>query len=249
MQDRNAPAQLRKIDYIQSKTSRRLKIGLCMRSYDGHTPHPDISDRVLAMAKLCDELGHHVEEAEWRINADHLRRSFVVNWESAAAAIVRKTEEALGCYPGTAVLEPWTLGLAERFFCEHVNELGAAQRYFVEAADEFRRMFAPYDALLCPVTPDLQPLLGAVSPDRPFDELEATAFRHCAYTLPANVFGCPAVSIPSGFSQDGILPIGSQFFADVGREDVLLHLAYEIEEAAPWKRLPSLTMSLMGLAV
>jgi amidase len=41
------------------------------------------------------------------------------------------------------------------------------------------------------------------------------------------------MSVPLGMSKDG-LPIGSQFAAAQGREDVLYALAYEFEQAQPW---------------
>ena len=39
------------------------------------------------------------------------------------------------------------------------------------------------------------------------------------FTVPANISGCPAVSLPSGFT--GNLPLGIQLMADLGREDNL----------------------------
>lgn len=44
----------------------------------------------------------------------------------------------------------------------------------------------------------------------------------------------PAMSVPMGFSSSG-LPIGAQFTAAYGREDVLLALATQIEQAHPWR--------------
>jgi amidase len=57
-----------------------------------------------------------------------------------------------------------------------------------------------------------------------------------------NVTGSPAVSMPLGRTVDG-LPIGVQVVAPYGREDRLLSLAYELEEAAPWPTRVSHTAS------
>ena len=52
----------------------------------------------------------------------------------------------------------------------------------------------------------------------------------------------PAMSAPLGMSHDG-LPIGSQFAAAKGREDLLYALAYELEAAQPWAtRTPEVWM-------
>jgi amidase len=57
-----------------------------------------------------------------------------------------------------------------------------------------------------------------------------------SYMATANVYGLPAMSIPSGMA-DG-LPIGAHFMAAAGRDDVLFELAYELEAAAPWPTKP-----------
>jgi amidase len=48
-----------------------------------------------------------------------------------------------------------------------------------------------------------------------------------------NVTGSPAISLPLHQTPDG-LPVGVMLAAAPGREDLLLSLAAEVEEAAPW---------------
>jgi amidase len=53
------------------------------------------------------------------------------------------------------------------------------------------------------------------------------------FTPAYNVTGQPGISLPL-FWNDGGLPIGVQLVAGFGREDVLLRIAAQLEEARPW---------------
>ena len=55
-----------------------------------------------------------------------------------------------------------------------------------------------------------------------------------------NVTGSPAISLPLAQDERGV-PIGMQFSAAKGREALLLGLAYQFEEAAPWPHTPAVT--------
>jgi len=75
---------------------------------------------------------------------------------------------------------------------------------------------------------------AGTSPTKPFEELLARLFDWVGYTPLQNLAGTPAISLPLAQAADG-LPIGVMFSSDRGGEDTLLALAYELEEAVPWK--------------
>ncbi len=95
--------------------------------------------------------------------------------------------------------------------------------------------FADHDLWLCPTLNPRVPELGWLDTT----STEAMVTRAGAFsemTAPSNVTGQPAMSVPAGFDSDG-LPIGAQFVAAHNREGILLQLAAQIEEAAPWPKV------------
>jgi len=59
------------------------------------------------------------------------------------------------------------------------------------------------------------------------------ASQFAAYTLPFNMTGRPAISLPLHWTPDG-LPVGVQLVADYAREDLLIRVAAQLEQAQPW---------------
>ena len=84
---------------------------------------------------------------------------------------------------------------------------------------------------------------GATSPREPFGaegpmpyqvgEVAVSPYNAGALTIPANLSGYPAISIPAGLSESG-LPIGLQAYARRNDDALLLDLALAMEKAQPW---------------
>jgi amidase len=93
---------------------------------------------------------------------------------------------------------------------------------------------AGIDVLVTPTIPELPWTLGqfAPTPDNPLAGVARSA-AIVPFCAPFNVTGQPAVSLPLGWSDDG-LPIGVQVVARHGAEDVLVRLAAQLEVAMPW---------------
>jgi amidase len=92
---------------------------------------------------------------------------------------------------------------------------------------------APFDAVLTPTLARLPQPVGALRDDAdPAADFQAqVAFT--PFTGPWNIAGLPAISLPLGWSGQG-LPIGMMLGAAHGAEGPLLALAAQLEEAAPW---------------
>jgi amidase len=126
-----------------------------------------------------------------------------------------------------------------------ITELGrevSSSRYLnaIEHFGRFQRQVAAWwadghDLLVTPTITAPPPRLGELVPDRatPLDAWTRTG-QLLGFTLPFNVTGQPAISLPLYWNAAG-LPIGVQLVAAFGREDVLIRVAAQLEEALPWK--------------
>jgi amidase len=90
-----------------------------------------------------------------------------------------------------------------------------------------------YDLLVTPTLGEPPPRLGEMRPpdDNPLGTERALGL--IPFTWPFNVTGQPALSLPLHWNAAG-LPVGVQLVAAYGREDVLLRVAAQLEQARPW---------------
>ena len=87
----------------------------------------------------------------------------------------------------------------------------------------YANVFQNYDIILGPVAPRTAPHIGEFKKDALLSRLEDI------YTVPANLVGIPAISVPFGKDENG-LPIGVQLMANHYEEKLLLQMAYTLEQ-------------------
>lgn len=103
--------------------------------------------------------------------------------------------------------------------------------------DAIGKVFDEIDLLLTPTVPIAPPSIADLK-ENP-DKLRPTELMMLRNTRPFNVWGIPTISIPCGFTKDG-MPIGLQLAAAPWNMS-LLHVAYKYEQATEWhKRVPEL---------
>ena len=98
-----------------------------------------------------------------------------------------------------------------------------AQKIRKMIKDEFNKLFKIFDVLLLPTMPILPFKIG----EKGSTPLEL--YNLDIYTILANLSGLPAISIPAGFSKDG-LPIGMQLLSNEFNEQILLDIANFFEK-------------------
>jgi aspartyl-tRNA(Asn)/glutamyl-tRNA(Gln) amidotransferase subunit A len=94
---------------------------------------------------------------------------------------------------------------------------------------DFDRAFERCDVIAMPTSPTAAFRLG----EKLDDPLQM--YLSDIYTISANLAGVPAVSVPCGFTADG-LPVGLQLLAAPFQEAKLLQAAYAYEQATDWHR-------------
>ena len=96
--------------------------------------------------------------------------------------------------------------------------------------------FTSHDLLVTPTLGQLPAPHGSLrydSPEHTVGSWLAAIFEYGPFTMVFNVTGQPAISLPLGQSEGG-LPIGVQLVAGYGREDLLLRVSSQLEQAMPW---------------
>ncbi len=110
---------------------------------------------------------------------------------------------------------------------------GQAQRVRAAIQEDFARAYEQVDVLVSPTSPTAAFEAGA----RVADPLAMYLSDIC--TIPSNLAGHPAISVPVGLDQDG-LPIGFQVMAPALGEEVLFQVAAEVERLAEFDVSPEL---------
>ncbi|HTQ74010.1 MAG TPA: Asp-tRNA(Asn)/Glu-tRNA(Gln) amidotransferase subunit GatA [Burkholderiales bacterium] len=96
-------------------------------------------------------------------------------------------------------------------------------------ANDFTEAFKRCDVVVGPTAPTVAFRLGAKTSD------PVQMYLNDIYTIPANLAGLPAASIPCGFGAGG-LPVGLHLVGNYFAEARLLNLAHQYQKATDWHR-------------
>ena len=185
-------------------------------------------------ARLCEELGHEVEEASPPVAGETLTEAFTVLWSAGVASGVDGLAQIMGRLPADDELEPLTRALYEmgRGFsaAEYLLAVGVLQRVSRVVAG----FFGEYDLWLTPTLGEPPPPLGTFDapPDDPLGGFRRSVV-YVPFTPLFNVTGQPAMSVPLYWTAAG-LPVGTHFAGRFGDEATLFRLAAQLEEVRPW---------------
>jgi amidase len=221
----------------------RLRIGLLDTHPTGGALHDDCIDAVRSAASLLEGLGHDVTLGHPPVLEDReFPRRFAAMWATLMAVGIDALGAILGREMTADDIEPvnWAQG-------EYAGHLSATEYATALAAvSQYRRQVHQWwadgwDLLLTPTVAAPPLPIGALydaDDGIAADNAMAPSIRagqFVPFTPPFNATGQPAISLPLQRNQTG-LPIGVQWVAAYGREDVLIRIASQLEAAAPWSQ-------------
>lgn len=218
----------------------KLRIGIMTRTSFGEI-HPECREATVATGKLLESLGHRVEESFPEALFEPAQQNLLLAPLNRAAG--HSFTLGLGAVLGRAVtrddVEPysWFVVLqAEKppvAFEEYLKATGWLNQWARRVA---RWWSTGFDLLLTPTV--CEPPATLVEMEPPEDQpgtLLSKIRQHVFFTSPFNFTGQPAISLPLHWTPDG-LPVGVQLVAAIGREDLLIRVAAQLEQARPWSK-------------
>jgi amidase len=210
----------------------RLRVAVATAGI-GAAASPEVAELTLKTAGLLEELGHRVEQVAPPVPAS-LPDDFLLYWSLLALYLVRTGRRHGRTWDPTR-LDNLTLGLA-RHARRNLHRVPLAIHRMRRSRLVSAAFFRQYDVVLTPTLATETPRVGHLDPTQDYDTILGRLLEWVAFTPLQNATGDPAVSLPLASTTAG-LPQGMMFAAGWGREATLLELAYELEEARPWRRI------------
>jgi len=240
-------------DYTQSLTTELngLRIGV-PKEYFVEGMQAEVGTAIKAAINKLEESGARVE---WEVSLPHtpyaLAVYYIIAPSEASANLARYDGVKYGfsCQEAGSMWEAMEKTRQYGFGAEvkrrimlgtYALSAGYYDAWYLKAQkvrtlirQEFDQVFEKFDALVTPTSPTVPFKIG----EKVDDPLQMYLSDVC--TLPINIAGLPAISIPAGFANG--LPIGMQIIGKTFSEETLLKIAYAYEQATEWhKRKPEI---------
>jgi aspartyl-tRNA(Asn)/glutamyl-tRNA(Gln) amidotransferase subunit A len=220
-----------------------LKVGIVRECFEAEGLDPEVKASVMAAASQLEALGCELVEVSCPRFNDGIATYYVIAPSEASANLARYDGVKYGYRAADAasLAEMTSRSRAEGFGDEvqrriligtYALSAGYVDAYYKKAQQvrtlirrDFDRAFGSVDVLLTPTSPTTAFGFGAHSED------PLAMYLADLLTIPANMAGLPAISLPCGFDGAG-MPIGVQLITGVLQEERLLQVAWHYEQAA-----------------
>ena len=223
-----------------------LRLGI-PKEYFIEGMHPDVASKVQEAIRTCRELGAEIREVSLPHTEYGVAAYYIIAPAEACSNLARYDGVKYGYRVPEAreLMTMYRQSRSQGFGSEvkrrimlgtYVLSAGYYDAYYRKASqvrtlirEDFIKAFTQCDALLAPVAPIPAFKIG----EKADDPLQM--YLSDVLTLPASLAGVPGISVPCGFSAEK-LPIGLQILGPHFREEVILRIGYQFEQATPHLR-------------
>ena len=236
-------------DYVNNLAQdiRGMRIGI-PKEYFVEGMQPEVKNCIQTAIKKLEELGAVID---WNVSLPHtkygLAAYYILAPSEASANLARYDGFKYGySYQDTSNMWEAMEKTKQSGFGPEVKRrimlgtyalsAGYYDAYYLKAQkirtlikNEFDHAFEKYDALVTPTSPTVPFQIGS----KVNDPVQMYLSDVC--TLPINIAGVPAISIPAGFSNG--LPIGMQIIGKPFDEKTILQIAFAYEQASAWRSI------------
>jgi aspartyl-tRNA(Asn)/glutamyl-tRNA(Gln) amidotransferase subunit A len=243
----NVPVQ----DYSKSLTKnlKGRKIGIPVE-YFGEGLDDGVRKTIDEAIKVLKDSGAEVKECSLPLSEYALATYYIISSAEASSNLARFDGIKFGHRSKEAkdAIDIYFKSRSEGFGREvkrrimlgtYVLSAGYYDAYYKKALkvrnlikQDFDRVLKEFDAVVCPTSPTTAFEFGEKTKD------VLSMYLSDIYTVPVNISGNPAISVPCGFVNN--LPVGLQFIGNYFREDTLFNLAYSYEASTEWHKKSAL---------
>ena len=220
-----------------------LKVGVIKECFDAEGLDAEVKASVQASAAQLEALGAELVEVSCPRFNDGIATYYVIAPSEASANLARydgvkygfraEDAESLAAMTARSRAEGFGEEVQRRILIgTYALSAGYVDAYYKKAQQvrtlirrDFDAAFKSVDVLLTPTAPSTAFKAGAHADD------PLAMYLADLLTIPVNLAGLPAISVPCGFSNAG-LPIGMQLIGNVLDEPRLLQVAHQYEQAA-----------------
>ena len=209
----------------------RLRIAMMHEAWSGVPVDAQVAAATVAAGRTLEWIGHSVLEDRPGLGSDDIVEAEMLAVLATGAALLRAPRR-----PDPARLEAVSRVLLAETARASALDVAAAIDAQNRLSRSIGRFFSRYDLLVTPTVAQLPLRHGSLDYNSPGHTSRSWIRRILEFgpfTAPFNISGHPAISLPLGHSREG-LPIGVQLVAAAGRDDLLLQVAAQLEQASPW---------------
>jgi amidase len=220
--------------HLASRAPKKLRAGFTVTPPNGTAIDPQVKATVLATVKTLEGMGHTVEEHDMAMDGDAAWKLYTHMTPVETAALFDWMETVIGRPVTPDAVEPVTWAIIQRgrsiSGVQHANDIGQLRQLSHAIAADLQ----PYDIFVTPTLTQLPRPLGYY--DMTMTDLDAynAKWADSVFMFPFNLSGLPAISLPVGWSAEGI-PMGVQLVGRYGDEATVLAASTQLEQAMPWR--------------